>query len=95
VNEVQKGNMDYEIKFYMGKNEEKGKSHEDSADLRVLYFIWVLGAPYYQGGYIGWVGEVQNIKIYLTTKISYQAGHIRLWGRIPEALTPALFIIPG
>jgi hypothetical protein len=38
------------------------KSHEDYIELRILYFIWVIGAPYYQGGYIGWVGEVQNIK---------------------------------
>jgi hypothetical protein len=38
------------------------KSHEDYVELRMLYFIWVLGAPYYQGGYVGWVGEVQNIK---------------------------------
>jgi hypothetical protein len=29
---------------------------------------------------------VQNIKIYLTTKISCQAGHIWLLGQIPEAL---------
>jgi hypothetical protein len=37
----------------MGYNEEKEKSHEDSLELRILYFICVLGAPYYQGGYIG------------------------------------------
>jgi hypothetical protein len=42
-----------------------------------LYLIWVIGAPYYQGGYIGWVGEVQNIKIYPTSKNCYQARHIR------------------
>jgi hypothetical protein len=29
---------------------------------------------------------VQNIKIYLTTKISCQARHIQLLGRFPEAL---------
>ncbi len=60
--DIQKGNTDDEIKFYMGYNDDKGKSREDSLELRILYFIWVLGAPYYQGGYIGWVGEVQNIK---------------------------------
>jgi hypothetical protein len=86
VNDIQKGNTNVEINFYMGYNEEKGKSREDSLELRILYFTWVLGTPYYQGGYIGWVGEVQNIKIYLTTKIFCQAGHIRLLGRIPEAL---------
>jgi hypothetical protein len=54
--------MDVELNFYMCINNEKGKNHEDHVELRILYFIWVLGAPYYQGGYIGWVGEVQNIK---------------------------------
>jgi hypothetical protein len=60
---IQKANTKYEFNFYMGYNEEKGKSHEDSLELRILYFIWVLGTSYYQGVYIGWVGEVQNIKI--------------------------------
>jgi hypothetical protein len=46
----------------MGINDKKEKTHEDYVELRILYFIWVLGALYYQRGYIGWVGEVQNIK---------------------------------
>jgi hypothetical protein len=62
VYNIQKDNTDVEINFYRGINDEKGKSHEDYVELMILYFIWVLGAPYYQGGYIGWVGEVQNIK---------------------------------
>jgi hypothetical protein len=70
----------------MGYNEEKRKSHEDFLELKILYFIWVLETPYYQGGCIGWVGEVQNIKIYLTIKISCQAGHIWPLSRIPKAL---------
>jgi hypothetical protein len=41
---------------------KKEKSHEDYVELRILYLIWALGAPYYQGGYIGRVGEVQTIK---------------------------------
>jgi hypothetical protein len=56
VYDIQKGNTDDEINFYMVINDEKGKV------TNILYFIWVLGAPYYQGGYFGWVGEVQNIK---------------------------------
>jgi hypothetical protein len=28
----------------------------------ILYLICILGASYYQAGYIGRVGEVQNIK---------------------------------
>jgi hypothetical protein len=62
VYDIQKGNMDDEINFYMRINDEKEKSREDYVELRILYFIWVLRAPYYQGGYIGCVGEVQNIK---------------------------------
>jgi hypothetical protein len=38
VNDIPKGNMNDEIKFYMGNNEEKGKSHEDSLELMILYF---------------------------------------------------------
>jgi hypothetical protein len=62
VYNIQKGNTDIEINFYMGINDEKVKSHEDYVELKILYLIWVLGAPYCQGGYNGWVGEVQNIK---------------------------------
>jgi hypothetical protein len=51
-----------EINFYMGINDEKGKSREDYVELRILYLIWVIGAPYYQEGYIGWVGVVQTTK---------------------------------
>jgi hypothetical protein len=39
VYDIQKGNTDDEIKFHMGYNEEKWKSHEDSLDLRILYFF--------------------------------------------------------
>jgi hypothetical protein len=62
VYNIQKGNTDVEINFYTDINDEKGKSHKDFVELRILYFIWVLGAPYYHGEYIGRVGEVQNIK---------------------------------
>jgi hypothetical protein len=31
--------MNDEIKFYMGYNEEKEKSCEDSLELKILYFI--------------------------------------------------------
>jgi hypothetical protein len=37
----------------MSINDEKEKSHEDYVELRILYFIGVLGAPYYRGGYFG------------------------------------------
>jgi hypothetical protein len=39
VYDIQKGNTNDGINFYMGFNEEKGKSHEDSLKLRILYFI--------------------------------------------------------
>jgi hypothetical protein len=54
--------MDVEINLYIVINDEKGKSREDDIELRILYLIWVLWAPYYQEGYIEWVSEVQNIK---------------------------------
>jgi hypothetical protein len=31
--------MDVEINLYMGINDEKGKSHEDYVELRILYVI--------------------------------------------------------
>jgi hypothetical protein len=39
VYDIQKGNTDDEINFYMGINYKKGKSHEDHVELRILYFI--------------------------------------------------------
>jgi hypothetical protein len=39
VYDIQKVNTDDEINFYMSYNEEKGKSHKDSLELRILYFI--------------------------------------------------------
>jgi hypothetical protein len=50
---MQKGNTDVEINFHMGINDEKGKCQEDFIELRTICFIGVLGATYYQGGYIG------------------------------------------
>jgi hypothetical protein len=46
----------------MAYNEEKEKSHESFWGLGSFNFIYVLGAPYYQGGCIGWVSEVQIIE---------------------------------
>jgi hypothetical protein len=60
VYDIQKGNTNNEINFYMSYNEEKGKTHEDSLELRIVYFIGVLGTSYYQGGCIGWVGEISK-----------------------------------
>jgi hypothetical protein len=39
VYDIQKGNTDDEINFYMGINDGKGKSREDYIELRILYFI--------------------------------------------------------
>jgi hypothetical protein len=86
VYDIEKGNTNDEIKFYMGYNEEKGKSYEDSLGLRILYFIWLLGASYYQGGYIGWASEVQILESSPQTKNPSGIGHIRSSGQIPEAL---------
>jgi hypothetical protein len=39
VYDIQKGNTNDGINFYTGTNDEKGKSHEDCVELRILYFI--------------------------------------------------------
>jgi hypothetical protein len=39
VYDIQKGNKDDEINFYMSINDEKGKSREDCVELRILYFV--------------------------------------------------------
>jgi hypothetical protein len=39
VHNIQKGNTDVEINFYMGINDEKAKNREDYIELRILYFI--------------------------------------------------------
>jgi hypothetical protein len=39
VYDIQKGNMNNQINLYMGYNEEKEKSHEDSLELMIVYFI--------------------------------------------------------
>jgi hypothetical protein len=31
--------MDVEINFYMGINDEKGKSHEDYIELRIIFYL--------------------------------------------------------
>jgi hypothetical protein len=86
VYNIQKGNTDVEINFYMGINDEKGKSREDYVELRILYFICVLAAPYYQGDTLGELVKCKTQKIYPTTKNSFQARHIRPPSQIPEAL---------
>jgi hypothetical protein len=39
VYDIQKDNTNDEINFYMRYNKEKGKSREDSLELRIVYFI--------------------------------------------------------
>jgi hypothetical protein len=39
VYNIQRGNTDFEINFYIGINEEKAKSHEDYVELRIFYYI--------------------------------------------------------
>jgi hypothetical protein len=39
VYNIEKGNTDVEINFYMSINDEKGKNHEDYVELRNLYFL--------------------------------------------------------
>jgi hypothetical protein len=39
VYDIQNGNTNDKINFYMNYNKEKGKSHEDYLELMILYFI--------------------------------------------------------
>jgi hypothetical protein len=39
VYNIQRGDTDVEINFYMGINDEKGKSHDDYVELMILYLI--------------------------------------------------------
>jgi hypothetical protein len=39
VYDIQKDNTNNQINFYMGYDEEIGKSHEDSLELRIFNFI--------------------------------------------------------
>jgi hypothetical protein len=39
VYNIQREDTGVEINFYMGINDEKGKSHEDNIELRILNFI--------------------------------------------------------
>jgi hypothetical protein len=39
VYNIQKGNTDVEVNFYMGINDENGKSRKGYIELRILYFI--------------------------------------------------------
>jgi hypothetical protein len=61
---------------------KKGKSHEDPWGLGALSFICVLWAPYYQGGCIEWVGEIQIIKKNSWTNLFRKSEHIRLPSQI-------------
>jgi hypothetical protein len=38
VYNIQRDNTDVEINFYIGINDEKGKSHDDYVELRISYF---------------------------------------------------------
>jgi hypothetical protein len=79
----------------MAYNKEKGKSHEDPWGLGGFYFIYVIGAPYYKEGHIGWVGEVQIIKKLLWTQPSRKSEHIRFPSRILEIKTKHVRPQPG
>jgi hypothetical protein len=76
VYDIQKGYTDDEINFYMCINDEKGKNHEDYVELMILYFIWVIGAPYYQGDTLGELVKYKISTIYPTNKNSCQVRHI-------------------
>jgi hypothetical protein len=68
VYNIQKGNTNDEINFYIGYNEEKGKSREDFLELRIVYFIKIIGTSYYQGGELGELVKCKTSKSILPPK---------------------------
>jgi hypothetical protein len=70
----------------MAYDEGKGKIHEDFLGLWSSYFICVLGPPYYQGGCIGWVGEVLIVKNNLPTKLPRKSRNIGLLAEFQRCL---------
>jgi hypothetical protein len=77
VYDIQKVNTDDEINFYIDINDEEEKNREDYIKLRILYFIWVLGALYYQEDILGELVKCKSSKIYHINKNSCQTRHIR------------------
>jgi hypothetical protein len=69
----------------MAYHEEKGKSREDL--LRIKEFLIYLShrSSVLLRGCIGWVGEVQIVKIYPQRKVPSVTGHIWIADWIPEA----------
>jgi hypothetical protein len=67
----------------MAYNEEKVKSREDPWGLGSFYFICVLGASYYQGGHIGWVGEVLIIEKPIPNELPRKTRLIRHFDQVP------------
>jgi hypothetical protein len=65
-----KRQYEWTIKIYVAYNEQKGKSHKDLWGLGSFNFICVLGAPYYQGGHIGWLVKCKSSKNIFQTNFS-------------------------
>jgi hypothetical protein len=65
---------------------KKGKSHEDFLELRILYFILVLGAPYYQGGALGESVKCKSSTSIQKPKVPEKTGLIRVSDRILKSL---------
>jgi hypothetical protein len=56
----------------MGYNEEKGKSHKDFLELRILYFIWVIGLRTIKGDALSELVKYKTSKTILPPKSPIQ-----------------------
>jgi hypothetical protein len=86
VYNIQKGNTDVEINFYMGINDEKEKIREDYVKLRFYILFEFYELRTIKGDTLGELVKCKTSKIYPTTKNSCQIRHIRPPSRIPETL---------
>jgi hypothetical protein len=80
----------------MDINDDKGESHKDYVELKILFEFQELRTI--KGGILGVLVKCKTSKIYPTTKNSCQARHIRPPSWIPETLAKhvwPLSLIPG
>jgi hypothetical protein len=69
VNVIEKGNTNNVLKSLWPTMKKKEKSCEDLWGLWSFYFIWVLGALYYQGGALGELVKCKSSKSISKPKI--------------------------
>jgi hypothetical protein len=69
VYNIQKGNTDVEINFYMGINNEKVNSHEDYVELRIfIFYLSSKSSVLSKGDTLGELVKCETLKSILPAK---------------------------